>query len=121
MGLAQEKRTSERPPVTLVLSESEEVRQPDTFRVCPLGIQFYSPHPLPEFEILEFAIRVPNGRKKAEEITCTGVVVHCRKGENNAGNYRIWVKFMDLPEAHRKRIKCVASSSELLCPYCENF
>jgi hypothetical protein len=122
MRLLEDIKVSERPPVTLVLSEREKIQQPDTFRVCPLGIQFYAPRALPEFEILSFVIAVPNGSKTAEEIACTGVVVHCRKGDQEGNTaYRIWVKFVDLAESYRKRIQCMARTSDFLCPYCENY
>jgi hypothetical protein len=92
-------------PVTVVLDERESVKQPNNFRVCPLGIQLYSPRPLPEFEILEFKISIPgaNGSKCEPSL------------------YRIWVKFLDLPEAKRSRLECLSKTAKLTCPYCENF
>jgi hypothetical protein len=122
MRVTQEIKKSPRTPVTVVLSDRETIRQPDSFRACPLGIQFYSPRPLPEFEVLEFVIAVPNGAKASKDIECSGVVVHCRKSEQKGSDsYRIWVKFIDLAETHRKRIQCMARTSDSLCPYCENF
>jgi hypothetical protein len=108
-------------PVTVVLGEHEHVKQPSNFRVCPLGIQLYSPRKFPEFGVLEFTIRIP-GRdgEKSEDIQCTGVVVRCAK-DNDVSLYRIWVKFLDLPEAKRNRIKCLSKTAKLKCPYCENF
>jgi hypothetical protein len=108
-------------PVTVVLGEREPVKQPDNFRVCPLGIQLYSPKKLPEFEILEFAISIPsNNGKKNEDIQCTGVVVRCAK-DSDPSLYRIWVKFLDLPEDKRNRLQCLSKTAKLTCPYCENF
>ena len=51
--------------ITVVLDDHESVKQPNDFRVCPLGIQLYSPRKFSEFEILEFTISIPgsNGRK----------------------------------------------------------
>lgn len=108
-------------PVTVVLDEHESIKQPDNFRVCPLGIQLYSPKPLPEFEILEFKISIPaTGGAKAEDIQCMGVVVRCAK-DGDPSCYRIWVKFLDLPEAKRSRLECLSKIAKLTCPYCENF
>jgi hypothetical protein len=108
-------------PVTVVLDDRKSVKQPDNFRVCPLGIQLYTPRKFSEFEILEFTISIPgsNGRKN-ENIQCTGVVVCCAK-DSDSSLYRIWVKFLDLPEAERNRIECLSKTAQLKCPYCENF
>ena len=108
-------------PVTVLLEKQDPVKQPDNFRVCPLGIQLYSPRKLPEFEILEFQISIPGGNgKKKENIRCTGVVVRCAK-DSDPSLYRIWVKFLDLPEAKRNRLECLSKTAKLKCPYCENY
>lgn len=114
---------SQQQPVTVVVGDRKKgIRQPDTFRVCPLGLQFYSQKKLPEFELVEFKIDIPgpNGSKRTEKITCTGVVVHCRM-DKETSLYRVWIKFIDLPDSKRNRIRCVAKDSSFLCPYCENF
>jgi hypothetical protein len=121
MQVAQKNEASSRRPVTLVMGDSpSEIKQPGTFRVCPLGIQLYSSKNLPEFELLEFRISIPQEDGTAEEITCTGVVVHSRLDQESS-LYRVWVKFLDLPEGKRNRIQCIAKTSSYLCPYCENF
>ncbi len=107
-------------PVTVVLGRNQQVKQPATFRICPLGIQFYSPRAMPEFDVVEFTIHVPGRNGSGEAVQVTGVVVHCRP-EKGDDSYRIWIKFLDLPESKRKRIECFAKSAETLCPYCENF
>lgn len=108
-------------PVTVILDDHDCVEQPDNFRVCPLGIQLYSPRELPEFQVLEFMIHIPgsNGAKN-EAIQCTGVVVRCAK-DIDPSFYRIWVKFLDLPEAKKNRLECLSRTAKLKCPYCENF
>jgi hypothetical protein len=107
--------------VTVVLDERESVKQPSNFRVCPLGIQLYSPKKFPEFEILEFMICIPDSNDGGnEDIRCTGVVVRCVK-DNDLSLYRIWVKFMDLPETKRNQLECLSKTAKLKCPYCENF
>jgi len=108
-------------PVTLMMGDRKEgLEQPDNFRVCPLGIQLYSPKEIPEFELLELNIRIPGPDGTEEDIACTGVIVHCRK-DPETSLYRVWAKFIDLPESKREQIQCVAKSSDLLCPFCENF
>jgi hypothetical protein len=107
--------------VTLFLDERESVKQPNDFRVCPLGIQLSSPKPLPEFEILEFKISIPGAKGgQDEDIQCTGVVVRCAK-DGSPSLYRVWVKFLDLPEDKKKRLECVSKTAKLTCPYCENY
>ena len=108
-------------PVTVVLDKRESVRQPGNFRVCPLGIQLYSPRKLPEYEILEFAIDIPRTKgNRKENIKCTGVVVRCAK-DSEPSLYRVWVKFLDLPKAKRNRLQCLSKTGRFQCPYCENF
>ena len=107
--------------VTVVIDERESFKQPENFRVCPLGVQLYSPRPLPEFEILEFNISIPSKRGgQKEDIQCTGVVVRCAK-DGDPSLYRIWVKFLDLPEEKRSQLECLSKTSRLTCPYCMNF
>jgi hypothetical protein len=108
-------------PVTVFVGKKDKVKQPEGFRLCPLGVQFYSSHKIQEFECMEFKIQVPgNGKRKSSEITATGVVVNCKQEKSNA-RFRVWIKFLDLPEADKSRIQCVAKSGKHLCPYCENF
>lgn len=123
MGLAKQMAVDAGDSVTVFLGNRKAVKQPDNFRVCPLGIQLYSPRKLPAFEILEFRIRIPGAKKGSwESITCRGVVVRCAPENGSSPRmYRVWVTFLDLPETKRKRIRCMAHTSGLLCPYCENF
>jgi hypothetical protein len=108
-------------PVTVVLGEREHVKQPNNFRVCPLGIQLYSPREFSEFTILEFTISIPGGNgSENEDIRCTGAVVRCAK-DSDQSLYRVWVKFLDLPDAKRNRLECLSKTAKLKCPYCENF
>lgn len=121
MQTTRENTASPKEPVTVVLNGEESVCQPACFRLCPLGVQFYCPRQLPEFEVLDLRVHVP-GRNGApgEEVTCSGVVVHCQP-EKDSALFRVWVKFVDLPDEKRKRLQCVAENSDSLCPYCENF
>jgi hypothetical protein len=108
-------------PVTVFVGEQDRMKQPEGFRLCPLGVQFYSTHKIAEFELMEFKVQVPgNGKRKRSEIMATGVVVNCKPEKGNA-RFRVWIKFLDLPEADKDRIECVAKSGKHLCPYCENF
>ncbi|OQA24328.1 MAG: hypothetical protein BWY59_02243 [Verrucomicrobia bacterium ADurb.Bin345] len=120
--VSAKKSTRSQQPVTVVVGgQKTGVKQPETFRVCPLGIQFYSKKSMPEFELIEFRIEVPGKNGSGpEQVTCTGVVVHSRL-DKETQLYRVWIKFIDLPESKRDRIHCVAKESSFLCPYCENF
>lgn len=113
-------KQSARPPISVICESDTPVRQPDEFRVCPLGMQLYSNRPIPDFEIVDFTIKLPGHNGDSPTIACSGVVVHSRPEKGN-GSYRIWVKFLDLPDSERQRIQCVARDGDLLCPHCENF
>ena len=106
-------------PVEVFLDEHATVVQPELFRVCPLGLQFYASRPVPEFTTLSFNMKIGTADGAAEEVSCSGVVVHCRH-EKETGFYRVWVKFLDLPDAKNARIKCIARDAKLSCPHCEN-
>ncbi len=110
-------------PVTVIAGEGGTVPQLADFRVCPLGIQFYSAKRIPEFRQVSLTISIPAKKSGAKErINCRGVVVYCMKAPKTKTTlYRTWVTFVDLPESKRKHIKCVAETSGLICPHCLNF
>jgi hypothetical protein len=120
MDVAQESGAGSSSPATIVMDDRSTVRQPQDFRVCPLGIQLYVPKPIPEFQVLNFKLEVSRPGNGKAEIECNGVVVHCRPMKHSK-LYRLWVKFIDLPEEERSRLHCVAKGHDLLCPHCENF
>lgn len=107
-------------PVTLFVGGRKGVRQPDGFRMCPLGIQFYASRPIARYKLLDFNISVAGNGHKSGKIRCCGAVVHCRR-DAKENCYRIWVKFLDLPKSKERQLHCVAKSARLLCPFCENF
>ena len=90
------------------------------FHLCPLGLQFYAPRPLQEFTVLELAIDVPSPGGGSEKMMCNGAVVRCER-EKQTSRYRVWIKFLDLPEGTRERIRCTSKDGQHLCSYCENF
>lgn len=97
------------------------VAQPnETFRVCPLGLQFYSPKKVDNFRVMDFKMKVASQNGGATEVACAGVVVHCQQ-EKASGLYRVWVKFMDLAADKSASLKCVAKDADAICPHCENF
>ena len=106
---------------TVILNNKHRVKQPATFRLCPLGLQFYSVKKLPEFELVEFKMEVPakKGRKQVK-VDVSGVVVNCRP-EKESKQYRVWIKFVGLQESIRKHIRGLAKTCKTLCPYCENY
>ncbi len=117
---ARPSRKKSKHPVTLVLGARKDVRQPESFRVCPLGMQLCSPHPLPQFEMLSFTIDTADTDNQPKQITCTGFVANCQP-EKDSDLYRIWIKWMDLQEEDRQCIQRISKHTEHLCPYCENF
>jgi hypothetical protein len=121
MQTTRDKTASPKEPVTVVLNGVESVRQPACFRLCPLGLQFYAPKDIPQFELVELNVHIPGKNGSPEEdVVCSGVVVHSQ-ADKESGLFRVWVKFVDLPDEKRKRLQCVAENSDFLCPYCENF
>ena len=107
-------------PVALYLGNDEAVKQPETFRVCPLGMQLTSPRSIPAFELLNFKIDAPDEDGNTRQIDCCGVVVNCQP-DDSGSQYRVWIKFIDMPEKDRQSIHRIAKTAKHLCPYCENF
>jgi len=106
--------------VQVFLGKQDPIAQPEGFRVCPLGVQFYSRKALEEYELMEFKLDLPRNGHPPETVTCSGVVVHCQP-TGSSGLYRIWIKFLDLPTDQQSRIQCMAKDGKHLCPHCENF
>ena len=101
--------------------EEDGVPQPETFRCCPLGLQFYAKDALPTYRVIELTIDDPgDGTTEAKPVDCSGVVVHSQYDEEKA-LFRTWVMFVDVPEETRQRFGCLARSSDFLCPHCENY
>ena len=121
MRSTKDKLASRPDPATVILNNKHHLKQPGTFRLCPLGVQFYSVKKMPEFELVEFKMDVPakNG-KKPVRVDVSGIVVNCRP-EKDSKQYRIWIKFVDLKESIREHIQGLAKSCKTLCPYCENY
>lgn len=114
--------TARRLPVDVITDDGEAIRQPKSFQFCPLGLQFYSRRQLAECSLLEFRLKLPDDNGGSDEITCSGLVVNCQHDPRQQDSlYRVWVKFLDLPESARGRIHCVTKSTDFLCPFCENF
>ncbi len=110
-------------PRSLQVFVDDATSQPsgsEPFTLCPLGLQFYSAKPLAEFDLMQFDVDVPpSATEPAERISCTGAVVRCAKVRDE--RYRIWIKFIDLPERARTRIHCASKDGQTLCSYCENY
>lgn len=113
----QAKGESQKNNVEIFVGNKSCGDQPESFTLCPLGLQFYSPKKLTDLSLLEFNLNL-GGRKKP--VTCTGAVVRCQH-ERKDKRYRVWVQFLDLPDAAREKIRCVSRDGKHLCCYCENF
>ena len=120
MELSASQAGAERKSVTVILDQDKKIKQPGHFRVCPLGMQMCSDKMIPEYEVMDCRFDLSDLGGAQEEINCCGVVVNCQQ-EKNSSMYRIWVKFLDLPEKTQQSIQKLAKHSKLLCPYCENF
>ena len=94
-------------------------RQPGTMQLCPLGLQFYSDRPVAEYTLLDFNLKDP-ARGGGEDMHCTGAVVHCRK-EDTPHQYRVWVNFVEMSPACRRRMHQLTRKCKSLCSFCENF
>jgi len=106
--------------VLVFCGEEGPERQPETFRFCPLGVQFYSRAQLPEYRQIRMSLGGSPGAPIAEGTQCEGVVVHCQYDPERR-LYRNWILFIDLPEEVRRQFQCLARQSGTLCPHCMNF
>ena len=108
--------------VMVFMNDRDAMPQPSTFQLCPLGCQFYSDKPLDDFTLLEFNLQLPPdaATEPCCPCTCVGAVVKCQRDPAES-RYRVWVKFVDLPEQAKNKIRCEARKGQHLCCYCENF
>ena len=107
------------PEVLVYASCPQGIKQPGTFRCCPLGVQFYSHSDIPMYSVMEIKLDFPV-EDQTVPIDCSGVVVYS-EFDKKSGMYRIWVTFLDLDEEKKKRLKCLGKCTETLCPHCENY
>ena len=122
MQAVQNTSTSNREGVLVFHGDEHEgVTQPRTFRCCPLGVQLYNRRKLPTYELVEFTLEFPEvANESGQVLSCTGIVAQCQF-EKSVNLYRIWVKFLDLPESVQDRLRTLTQALDLLCPFCENF
>jgi len=119
--LTHDNKPAESKDVIVFLNDHEATPQPRSFQFCPLGVQFYMEKPLPECELVEFQMSVPNNNGTPSEIQCAGLVASCCADPECNGLYRIWVKFLDLPLQTRSLLQRLSHEHDFLCPFCENF
>lgn len=106
--------------VSVVMDNGEIMPQPDHFRVCPLGMQFYSREAVPEYVLLDLKITVLDADGTSTDLACTGAVVLSRY-DPGCDLYRIWVVYVDLDDEKRNVLSCTCKEKNLLCPHCMNF
>lgn len=106
--------------VLVFCGEEAPDRQPETFRFCPLGIQFYSRKQLPEYQQIRINLGGTAGVPLPEGAQCEGIVVHC-EFDRHRGMYRNWILFVDLPDEIRRQFQCFAKQAGTTCPHCMNF
>jgi len=113
-------RKAKQTPIHVKLGKQNVVQPNETFRVCPLGLQFYTPKKVEHFRVMDFKMNVAAANGGTTEVACAGVVVHCQQ-EKDSKLYRVWVKFMDLAKDKGDALKCAAKDADAICPHCENF
>ncbi len=106
--------------VSVVMENGAVMPQPDHFRICPLGMQFYSSEEVPEYVLLDLKITVLDAERGTVDLACTGAVVLSRF-EPDCGLYRVWVVYVDLDDEKRDILTCTCKEKNLLCPHCMNF
>ncbi len=106
--------------VLVFRGEDEAVAQPETFRCCPLGLQFYARDAFPTYRVLDLKVEVPADGGGRTPFDCSGVVVHSEYDEERE-LFRTWVVFVDVPPEVRQRFDCLARKGGFLCPHCENY
>lgn len=105
--------------VVVMVEGGNGITQPQTFVLCPLGVQFYTDHPLREFDLMSFELHPSD--ETTPPVHCTGAVVRCQQVDAPEGRYRVWLKFLDAPEQTCEQLKCTARKGGHLCSDCENF
>ncbi len=110
----------EKQPVVVASDFSAALEQPDTFQLCPLGLQLYSEKAVAPFSVMSVDIEVPDNAGHLKTIACTGAVVRCQP-EKDSDRFRVWIQFLDLPEDTRENLKCTARAGNFLCSYCLNY
>ncbi len=108
--------------IIIYCDEDDGQPQPNTFRLCPLGIQYYAARPLNECCLMDFTLALPGAdADDPDTICCTGLVVQCSAPDNGNNLYRIWVKFMDLAPYVEEQLRTLCKECQLNCPFCENY
>ncbi len=103
--------------VSVCIEGKGEVKQPTTFRCCPLGLQFYAEEDVTEYQIMNFTMDA--GDDDREPLNCSGIVVHSQFDDAKK-MYRVWVMFTDIPSETQTRLKCISKEEGFICPHCEN-
>ncbi|MBM4155772.1 MAG: hypothetical protein FJ221_12205 [Lentisphaerae bacterium] len=106
--------------VMVFCGEEDTQQQPDSFRCCPLGVQFYSQREIEPYKIMEMDLQFPGEDSQALATRCCGVVVQSAFVKAR-DMYRVWLMFTDLPTDVQKRLKCVSKKAGTQCPHCENY
>ena len=106
--------------VVVSLDKAGDAMQPDSFRCCPLGLQFYSRKKLDIYKVMKMDLQVPGRAKTKGTFAAEGVVVHAQYDEKQS-MYRTWIMFTDLPDEAASRLKCMTKKTGLQCPHCENY
>jgi hypothetical protein len=105
--------------VTVSLNGKRGSKQGEGFVLCPLGLQYYAKKPVAEFTVMDFQLSADQ-TKTGHAIACQGVVVSCQR-QTSPSRYKVWIKFLDLPEKDREQIRCTAKKGKFICSYCANF
>ena len=106
--------------VMVFCGEDDPQQQPDTFRCCPLGVQFYSQQEMEPYKIMEMDLRFPDEEGAGLDAHCCGVVVQSAF-DKARGMYRVWLMFTDLPRDVQSRLKCFSKKAGTQCPHCVNY
>ncbi len=106
--------------VLVYCGEEGPESQPETFRFCPLGVQFYSRTQLPQYQQIRMNLDGTPTAPIPAGTQCEGVVVHSQY-DRDRRLYRNWILFIDLPEDVRRQFQCFARKSGTVCPHCMNF
>ncbi|MBU0677071.1 MAG: hypothetical protein KJ626_03065 [Verrucomicrobia bacterium] len=105
--------------VVVFLNDEKAVKQPEGFRCCPLGIQFFSEKPVEQYRIVSFRLEIPQGQNSSS-VECAGTIVKSIR-DDDSGMYRNWISFLDIPDEIRSDLECKSRESGLFCPYCQNY
>lgn len=105
--------------VRVFFAQGRGIRQPEKFKLCPFGIQLYTPKRLPGFEPVTVSLELrPRGRRKFDRYDCSGIAIESVKQGTGASLFCTFVKFLYVPTPVREQLGCGGKHDADICNFC---